>query len=96
MSRKNPPKLPNGEKMKVDKVYNSWRKGKKKVVYACKGDVCKLIHFGAEGYEDYTSHKDPKRRERYIARHSAIRLKNGRQAVKDKLQAAYWALKVLW
>jgi hypothetical protein len=30
----------------------------------------KKIRFGANGYSDYTIHKDPKRKERYIARHS--------------------------
>lgn len=29
----------------------------------------KTIHFGAKGYSDYTVHKDPKRKERYIKRH---------------------------
>ena len=94
---KKSPKLPNGKPMAPNKVYNSWRKGKKKAVYACDGNRgCKLIHFGATGYSDYTKHKDPKRRDRYIARHSAIKLKNGKPAVKDKLQPAYWSLKVLW
>lgn len=27
------------------------------------------VNFGAAGYEDYTIHKDPIRKERYIARH---------------------------
>ena len=30
----------------------------------------KTISFGAKGYQDFTSHKDPKRRENYISRHS--------------------------
>ena len=29
----------------------------------------KTIPFGATGYEDYTTHRDPERKERYIARH---------------------------
>ena len=29
----------------------------------------KKISFGAVGYSDYTIHKDPERKERYIARH---------------------------
>ena len=31
----------------------------------------KTIHFGAAGYQDYTTHKDPQRKERYIQRHKA-------------------------
>jgi hypothetical protein len=30
----------------------------------------KIVHFGAVGYEDYTIHKDPQRKQRYINRHS--------------------------
>ena len=30
----------------------------------------KVISFGAKGYSDYTIHKDPDRRDRYLARHS--------------------------
>ena len=29
----------------------------------------KTIHFGAQGYEDFTTHKDPKRKANYLARH---------------------------
>ena len=27
------------------------------------------VHFGAQGYSDYTKHKDPERKRRYITRH---------------------------
>ena len=30
----------------------------------------KKVYFGASGYSDYTIHKDPERKERYIQRHS--------------------------
>ena len=29
----------------------------------------KTVHFGAAGMSDYTKHKDPARKERYIERH---------------------------
>ena len=29
----------------------------------------KTVHFGAEGMSDFTKHKDPERKERYINRH---------------------------
>lgn len=48
-------------------IVPSWRKGKK---YAAIFDDYKTVHFGAEGYEDYTIHKDPERMKRYIKRHS--------------------------
>lgn len=34
------------------------------------GVVC-TVRFGAQGYSDYTIHRDKARRERYIARHAA-------------------------
>lgn len=69
---------------------------KKKRVLACKGDEKKIIEFGARGYSDYTKHEDPERRKNYHKRHGAIRLKNGKRAVDDKFQAAYWSAKKLW
>ena len=30
----------------------------------------RMIHFGADGYGDYTTHKDPERKARYLKRHS--------------------------
>lgn len=29
----------------------------------------KVVHFGAKGYQDYTMHKDPERKSRYVQRH---------------------------
>ena len=45
----------------------SSKKGKKWMVLV----DGKTVHFGAEGYEDYTIHKDPERMERYVNRHKA-------------------------
>ena len=35
-----------------------------------KEDTKETISFGVSGYSDYTKHKDPDRKQRYIARHS--------------------------
>lgn len=35
----------------------------------CKGKNTKDVYFGATGYEDFTEHQDPKRRENYLKRH---------------------------
>ena len=56
----------------------------------------KLIHFGQTGYEDYTTHRDPKRRASYRARHRAIRLKNGKLAYKNKESPSFWSWNLLW
>ena len=49
------------------------------------------IHFGAEGYEDFTTHKDPARKARYLKRHS----KEDWSA--DGIDTAgFWARWILW
>jgi len=52
----------------------------------------KKISFGAVGYSDYTIHKDPERKERYIARH-AKREDWDKSGVKT---AGYWSKHLLW
>ena len=70
----------------------SWRKGKKLAVLY-RG---KWIHFGALGYEDYTTHHDVDRRASYRRRHKAILLLDGRPAYTVKTQASFWAWHLLW
>lgn len=36
----------------------------------CGNSRKKVVHFGAAGMSDYTIHKDPERKKRYIARHA--------------------------
>jgi hypothetical protein len=62
---------------------------KKFVVLGKQGDKVRKVSFGARGYEDFTQHKDPKRRSNFRARHSC-------QTAKDKTTARYWACKHLW
>ena len=52
-------------------IKDSTKKEKKlmAVFHDKNGKAVKTIHFGAKGYSDYTIHKDPKRKERYISRH---------------------------
>lgn len=46
------------------------RKTKKyRAVFFRQGQYWKSVDFGAKGYEDYTIHKDERRKERYIERH---------------------------
>lgn len=56
----------------------------------------KRINFGAKGMSDYTIHKDKARRDRYRARHSKIKLKDGRLAYKVKESPAFWSYRILW
>lgn len=50
-------------------VHPSERKGKKLVAQFSDG-TC--THFGARGYEDFTQHRDERRKASYIARHGAL------------------------
>ena len=68
----------------------------KRCVLAKKGNQFKLVKYGHKDYEDYTTHKDKKRRDNYRKRHMGIKTKDGKLAYKDKFQAAYWALNDLW
>ena len=56
----------------------------------------KLIHFGNSDYEDYTQHKDEKRRKSYLARAKGIKNKKGELTYKDKNTKNYWSIKYLW
>lgn len=56
----------------------------------------KLIHFGHSDYEDFTQHKDEKRRKYYLARAKGIKNKKGELTYKDKNTANYWSVFYLW
>ena len=66
--------------MRVGVPVKSERKDKKFKVLTPSGRV---IHFGHSLYEDFTQHKDQKRRENYCKRSAGIRDKQGR-LTKDK------------
>lgn len=68
----------------------------KRAVLAKKGNKVKLVRYGRVGYEDFTTHKDEDRRQRFRARFRGILKKDGKPAYKDKWQAAYWAYNDLW
>ena len=52
----------------------------------------KMVKFGDSGYEDFTTHKDPKRKELYLARHEAREdwTKSGITT------AGFWSRWILW
>jgi hypothetical protein len=51
-----------------------------------------IVSFGANGYEDYTTHKDPERKLRYIERHAANENWN-KAGIKT---AGFWSRWILW
>tara|TARA_R110002033_G_scaffold128709_1_gene169764 strand:- start:822 stop:1103 length:282 start_codon:yes stop_codon:yes gene_type:complete len=74
------------------KPYKSTKSGKKGMVYTAKG----LIHFGDSNMQDFTQHKDSKRRDSYLARSGGIKDKSGKSTADSKDSANYWSRKVLW
>ena len=52
----------------------------------------KTVHFGAKGMSDFTIHKDPKRKARYIARHKA-RENWSRSGI---MTPGFWSRWLLW
>ncbi|XWV25527.1 Tlr 6Fp protein [Tupanvirus deep ocean] len=67
-------------------IYPSNRRDKKFYVYNGR----KKIYFGATGYEDYTTHKDNKRKQRYNSRHRV------RENWRDPGTAGFWSKWILW
>jgi hypothetical protein len=59
-------------------------------IFDNEGVPIKRIHFGRYGYEDFTTHHDPKRKALYIGRHQ----KNENWT--DPLTAGFWSRWILW
>ena len=68
-------------------ISKSKNKNKK---YSAVIDGKKTIHFGAVGYEDYSVHKDPERKQRYIDRHKS------REDWSDPTTAGFMSKNLLW
>jgi len=61
-----------------------------KAVFTLTNGRTRTVHFGAEGMSDYTLHRDPARKRRYLARHAA------RENWDDPLTAGSLSRWVLW
>lgn len=75
-----------------ENVYILTRATDKKHKYVVETPSGKHVKFGAYGMSDYTIHKDPERRQRYINRH-----KGKENWTKSGLSTAgFWSLHLLW
>lgn len=54
------------------------------------------VDFGDLRYQDYTSHHDKKRKEKYLARATKITDRQGRDTVKNILSPNFWSVHLLW
>jgi len=82
--------------MKYDKVIisKSDRDKKYKAVFTDKdGKKKKTLHFGAKGMSDFTKHKDPKRKARYLARHNPKNTKEDWSVPDTPASLSRW---ILW
>jgi len=86
---------------KIYTLSKSTRKNKKYMVLINED----WVHFGDSDYEDYTIHKDKKRKENYIKRHTAHRRdrtahRRDRPALSNNWKninsPAFWSLNLLW
>ena len=92
--RLNPERLRNEVlRWRLLSIEPSWVEGKKlaAIFHDEVNDHPKTVHFGAVGYEDYTTHKDPKRKERYLERHG-----RGREDWDDPTTPGALSRWILW
>ena len=75
--------------MKAELSKSNTKNKKYKVVLEKDGKK-KTINFGDSRHEDFTTHKDPKRKENYITRHKS------REDWSDPFTAGYWSYHILW
>jgi len=77
----------------VDDYYleKSNRKNKKYMVHHIVDNKIKTIHFGDNRYDDFTTHGDEERKERYIKRHSGMG-----ENWDDPETAGFWSRWLLW
>lgn len=73
----------------AEDIVNSWRQNKK---YA----VLYNDHFGDTRYDDFTTHRDPRRRQNYQKRASNITNRYGEYTYLIKDYANFWAYHLLW
>ena len=84
--------------MPLYKPFKYTGKGKFKYSVIVKSETGKdkLLHFGHSDYEDFTQHKDEKRRKSYLARAKGIKNKKGEYTWLDKNTKNYWSTHFLW
>jgi hypothetical protein len=78
--------------IKLIGVYESATKNKKLVALFNVNDKLKKVNFGSKNSKTYLDHKDPIKRENYIARHTAL----GNEDYNDPLSPASLSMFLLW
>ena len=72
------------------KIYFPYKSDKKPYKYFIITSMGKKVFFGNSDYQDFTTHKDEERKQRYIKRHEK------RENWNDKDTAGFWSYHYLW
>ena len=81
------------KKLGADSLGYSTRKNNKYMATLPGG---KKIHFGSPNYPDYLIHQDKDRRDRYLARATKIKNKQGELTYTNPESSNYWLVNLLW
>ena len=83
----------NAKKLGAEFIDYSTRKNNKYVVTLPGG---KKVHFGSSQHPDYLIHKDQERKDRYLARSTKIKNKQGELTYTNPESANFWSVNLLW
>ena len=83
----------NAKKLGAESLDYSTRKNNKYMVTLKSG---KKVHFGSTKYADYLTHKDKDRRDKYLARATKIKNKQGELTYNNPESANFWSVNLLW
>ena len=83
----------NAKKLGAQSLDYSKRKNNKYVATLPSG---KEVHFGSPKYQDYLTHKDKDRRDKYLARATKIKNKSGELTYTNPESANFWSVNLLW
>ena len=83
----------SAKKLGAESLDYSARKNNKYMATLSSG---KKVHFGSPKYPDYTIHKDKDRRDKYLARATKIKNKQGELTYTNPESANYWSVNLLW
>jgi len=75
---------------------NSTAKGKKYMVVGEYNGKSVKVHFGSSTSSTFIDHNDLTKKKNYLARHNAIKLKDGTRAVDKILSPSFLSKWVLW
>ena len=83
----------DAKKLGAESLDYSSRKNNKYMVKLPGG---KKVHFGSPKYPDYLTHKDKDRRDKYLARATKIKNKQGELTHNNPESSNFWSVHLLW